>query len=383
MTLTAPPTKKLAANASVVDRPMKRQKIQGQNVLELVGSAISAVATVWIVFLLAGITAPAGLVICSGLLFFVVYGVLEWRLHDVLYMKDRLATLAVWTGAMMALIPLLLLVAYVIFKGLPVVAARFPHFLYADMSQSGGLEPVTAVGAGAAIMGTLEQVAIATLISVPIAMLTATYIIESRSWLSRTVRNVIDAMTGTPSIIAGLFIYLLWVVPHHTNGKSGLAAGMALSVMMLPVVTRARSMEVIAVVPGSLREAAMALGSPQWRVLQRVVLPTARAGLVTVIILGIARTTGETAELLFTAGGSSHYNLNPVSGWQDSLPLRVYELIFQPSTNAIREAWGVSFVLMLVIFLLFGAARMAGASRMGKKRRFRRRRRSVSAGAIS
>ncbi len=186
------------------------------------------------------------------------------------------------------------------------------------------------------------------------------------------MRNVIDAMTGTPSIIAGLFIYLLWVVPHGTNGKSGLAAGMALSVMMLPVVTRA-SMEVIAVVPGSLREAAMALGSPQWRVLQRVVLPTARAGLVTVIILGIARTTGETAELLFTAGGSSHYNLDPVSGWQDSLPLRVYELIFQPSTNAIREAWGVSFVLMLVIFLLFGAARIAGASRMGKKRRFRGR----------
>ena len=117
---------------------------------------------------------------------------------------------------------------------------------------------------------------------------------------------------------------------------------------MLPLVTRA-ALEVIIIVPGALREAALALGAPQWRVVLRVVLPTARVGLITAAILGVARTAGETAEVLFTAGGNSHYNLNPVSGFQDDLPLRIYELINQPSLNAIREAWGIAFVLVAVV----------------------------------
>ena len=139
-------------------------------------------------------------------------------------------------------------------------------------------------------------------------------------------------MTGSPAIIAGLFIYLLWVVPQKQNGQTGFAAALSLSVMMLPIVTRA-SQEVIAIVPGSLREAALALGSPQWRSVLRVMLPTARVGLITAMILGIARVAGETAPVLFTAGGNANYNWNPFSGKQDDLPLRVYELIFQPGAN--------------------------------------------------
>ena len=154
-------------------------------------------------------------------------------------------------------------------------------------------------------------------------------------------------MTGTPSIIAGLFIYILWVFPHGVNGKSGFVAAVTLSVMMIPVTCRA-ALEVIRVVPGSLREAALAIGAPQWRVALRVVLPTARAGLITAAILGVARTAGETAEVLFTAGGGPHYNWNPFHGDQDDLPLRIYEQVFQPSAKAISVGWGAAFVLMCV-----------------------------------
>ena len=118
-------------------------------------------------------------------------------------------------------------------------------------------------------------------------------------------------MTGAPAIIAGLFVYLLWTAPHHHSGKSGFAAALALAVMMLPVVTRA-AQEVLAIVPGSLREAALALGAPEWRVLLRVVLPTARAGLTTAVILGVARIAGETAPVFFNAGGLGRLQLEPV-----------------------------------------------------------------------
>jgi len=234
------------------------------------------------------------------------------------------------------------------------------------MSLAGGTNPVTEVGAGAAIMGTIEQVGIATLLTVPIAILTATYLVESRSLLARVVRNVVDAMTGTPSIIAGLFLYLVWVAPHRTDGygKTGITAACALSILMLPLVTRA-SIEVIKIVPGGLREAALGLGAPPWRVVLQVVIPTARVGLITASILGVARTTGETAEVLFTAGGNSHYNLNPLHGQQDDLPLRIFQLIFQPSVNATREAWGVAFVLVFVVLGLFVVARAIGSSNGG------------------
>jgi phosphate transport system permease protein len=283
-------------------------------------------------------------------------------------MKDRLATIAGWSGALVGLGALCAVVFFVIARGAPVAFARFPHFFVADFSQSGGLEPVTAVGAGAAIMGTVEQVGIATLISVPLAVLTAVFLARSRTRLARVVRNVVDAMTGTPSIVAGLFMYLVWVYPHHQNGKSSLACGLALSILMLPIVTRA-SLEMITVVPGSLREAALALGATEWRVELNVVVPAARTGLITAAILGVARTAGETAEVLFTAGGNSHYNLNPFQGDRDSLPFRIYEQIGQPSVFAIREAWGVAFVLLFVVLSLFVLARYVGSLGGGRRRR--------------
>jgi phosphate transport system permease protein len=350
------------------DAPNRRRRGLSAEAWELLGCLLASSATIWLIFTIAGLSAPFGFVVCTVMLFFTMYGLVTWRLHGVLHSKDRLGTAAIWTGSGMAFIALLAVVSYVAFKGFPVVIARFPHFITADMSGSGNSQSVTSYGAGAAIVGTLEQVAVATLISVPIGLLTATYLVESSSILSRVVRNVVDAMTGTPSIIAGLFIYLVWVAPHKTDGKNGVVAGVTLAIMMLPIVTRA-SIEVIRIVPGALREAALALGAPQWRVVLRIVMPAARVGLITAVILGIARTAGETAEVLFTAGGGPHYNLNPFHGNQDDLPLRIYEQVFQPSVSAIRVGWGVAFVLVVLVLALFTLARLVGSSGGGKRRR--------------
>jgi len=353
------------------DRPQRKRRATNEGVVEIVGSAVAAVATIWLVFAIDGVTAWFGLFFCSYLLFFTLYGIVSWRKYGVLRMKDRLATVAVWSGAVLALVVLLAVVSYVTVKGLPVVLSKFPSFLIHDMT--GGKNGNT-FGVGAAIVGTVEQVALATVISVPIAYLTATYMVESRSPLARVVRNVVDAMTGTPSIIAGLFMYTIWVVPHGVNGKSGFIAAITLSIMMLPVTCRA-ALEVIRIVPGSLREAALALGAPQWRVVLRVVIPTARVGLITAAILGVARTAGETAEVLFTAGGGPHYNFNPFQGNQDDLPLRIYEQVFQPSAQAISIGWGAAFVLMVVVLALFILARLVGSS--GSMFRVPRRSRST------
>jgi phosphate transport system permease protein len=359
---------------SVAERPNRRPRVVPAVVWEMGGSAVAALAFVWVVFSVSGTSALLGLFVSWFLTFVTVYAVLCWRLHGILVMKDRLATVGMWTGALTALVPLLAVIIFVVIRGAPVALDHFPHFFYADMLKVGAGNPVTSVGAGAAIVGTVEQVGLAALMTVPLGVLTATYLVDSPGPFARLVSYVVDAMTGAPAIIAAVFVYLIWVAPLRHNGQSGFAAALALSVMMLPVVTRA-SQEVIAVVPGALREAALALGAPRWRVVLRVVLPTARAGLVTAVILGVARVAGETAPVLFAAGGNVYYNWNPFHGQQDNLPLRIYELIGQGSGNITKDAWGVSFVLVLLVLGLFVLARLAGRSNPGR-RTLRGRRRS-------
>lgn len=359
------------ANARpLTESPRRGRPVTSAMVWELGGCLVSSAASVWLIFTLTGLSAPFGALVSWLLTSFVLYGVVNWRLHGPLVMKDRLATMALWVGALCALIPLMAVILYVVFKGLPVSMSRFPHFFVSDMSQLGNeLGPNAKdnlVGTGAAIVGTVEQVGIAAALTVPLGLLTATFLADHTGLFARLVGSVVDATTGAPAIICGLFVYIVWVVPQKTNGKSGLAASMALAVMMLPIVTRA-AQEVIAIVPGSLREAALALGAPRWRVIVQVVLPTARAGIATAVILGIARVAGETAPILFAAGGNNRFNWDPFHGFQDSLPLRIYELINQGKPALTTDAWGVSFVLVLVVVILFIFARRVGAARPGKR----------------
>ena len=334
----------------------------------MLGSAAAAVALVWVSFSVAGVSGPFGFGVCCVMGFLVIYAIVCWRIYGVLTMKDRLAALVIWLGALTAFVPLVAVLFYVAIQGGSVAVARFPHFFVTDLSRFTAYGPVTSVGASAAIVGTVEQVGLATVISVPLGIITAVYIVNNKNSYSRVVSIVVDAMTGSPAIIAAIFIYILWVVPQRTSGQTGFAASLALSVMMLPIVCRA-SQEVIAIVPGSLTEASLALGSPQWRTILRIVLPTARVGLVTAVILGVARIAGETAPVIFTAGGNYTTNWNPFSGKQGDLPLTMYQLITAGGgTNPIREAWGVGFVLILVVLTLFLLARLVGSKTPGSSR---------------
>ncbi|MHB8681851.1 MAG: phosphate ABC transporter permease PstA [Acidimicrobiales bacterium] len=363
--LAPPPVSSPAALGAAVspaeDSPQRPAWLTRDVLLEAAVPVVSAFSLVAVIFLMAGVWAPLGFTVCWLASFAVIYWFVVRRRHGVLVAKDRLATLYVWSGAVVALIPLAAIIVYVLWRGFPVVFTHFPHFLVGDMSQARPSDRTTAAaGMGAAILGTIEQVALATVITVPVAILAATFLNESRSGFARIVRGVVDAMTGTPSIIAGLFVYLFWVVPRHTAGSSGFAASLALSVLMLPFVTRTAE-EVLKVVPGTLREAAVALGSPHWRMVMRVILPTARTGLVTAVILGIARAVGETAPVLFTTQYTTRFNLNPFHGPQSDLPLQVYTLIVSPSTVGIKEGWGGALVLVAVVLTLFVLARLLGS----------------------
>ena len=241
-----------------------------------------------------------------------------------------------------------------------------PRFFTSDLADVGPLNP-EAGGALHGIVGTLEQVGLATAAVVPVAILTAVYLHEIKGRLAPLVRFIVDAMSGLPSIVAGLLVYTLWVRSHDFSGA---AAAAGLAILMLPTVTRA-SEEILRTVPDSLREGSLALGAPQWRVVFRIVLPTARAGLFTAVILGVARAVGETAVLILTALGSDTLNTNPFSGPQSSLPLFVYKLYRLPNSTQVARAWTGGLVLVLLVLLLFVIARAIAkrgdTSRKGKR----------------
>jgi len=203
----------------------------------------------------------------------------------------------------------------------------------------------------------LQQVLIATGISVPLGLLVAVYLTEyGRGPLAAAVRTLVDVMVGIPSIVAGLFIYAFWVLGLK-QGFSGFAAGLALSILMLPVVVRT-SEEMIKLVPSSLREAAYALGLPRWKTILRVVLPTASAGITTGVTLAIARVTGETAPLLLTAFGFDAIKTDPFHGPQSALPLFVFQQASSSFDVAVRRAWAGALTLIVVVLVLTALARL-------------------------
>jgi len=343
------------------DRP-RRRGLDVDRAVELGAAAVAAAVGVWAPFHLAGWDAPFGFVLCWFGAFMAIYGITVQQRHGPLVRRDRLATALIGAGTTVALLPLFLVLYFVVRQGLPVVLSRFPRFpfLRQDLRNFSPRDPVSKAGMSQAIVGSIEQVGLATAMTVPIGVLTAAYLNEVGGRFATGVRTVADAMTGLPSIIAGLFIYAAWVQPQHEQGFSGLAAAIALAVVMLPTVVRTAE-EVLRLVSGHLREAALALGAPEWRVALRVVLPTARTGLVTAALLGVARAVGETAPVLLTAFGSPRLNLNPFRGTQDDLPMRIYLLVRSPSDSNNAAAWGGALLLLLVILTLFTLARILGS----------------------
>ena len=286
------------------------------------------------------------------LLYFLSTVLTEGRLPAV----DEVIAVIVMSGAVGLLVPLVLIIGFIVVRGIGGITATF---FTQDLATTGTLD--SGGGLAHALVGTLEQVAIAVVISVPLGVMTAVFLNEVKGPLVRPVRIFVDAMSGVPSIVAGLFIYAVWIV-QFGHGFSGFAASLALAVLMLPTITRTAE-EVLRLVPDGLREASLALGAPEWRTTMRVVLPTARSGLITAVILGVARAVGETAPLIMTSFGATTMNVNPFDGAQASLPLSVYQLVSNPFASQQERAYAGAFILILTVLALFTLARLLGRKR--------------------
>jgi phosphate transport system permease protein len=255
-------------------------------------------------------------------------------------------------ATVVALVPLVLILWYLIKKGLGSFSGSFftsdPNGNF--LGYPGGIK--------SAILGTLEMVGLATLIAVPIGVGVALYLTEygRESGFGKAVRYFVDVMTGVPSIVFGLFIYITLILSGVGGGFAGWKGSVALALLMLPIVTRSAEV-VLLLVPDSLREAALALGAPRWRVVARIVLPTALPGLVTGVLLSIARAAGETAPLLFTATLVQGTNFD-LSQRMNSLPAQIFADVGQAQDRLVARAWGAALTLVLMILLLTLVARL-------------------------
>lgn len=344
------------------DKPRRQKRFSPSERFEFVVAGTAGVSGALVLALLMDWRAPLTLVIWAMLLFLVAEWLLVRDRAGPMSATDQVLSVVVWSTAVIAVALLAWMIVYVLLKG---IGGLSWSFFTEDLSRVGPLDP----GGGAfhAMIGTLMQTSIAAAVAVPLAVLTAVYLHELRGRMAGTVRFVSDAMSGLPSIVAGLFVYTIWVRAH---GFSGIAGAAALMIVMLPIVTRTAE-EILRTVDPGLRESALAMGSPEWRMVMRIVLPTVRAGLLTAAILGIARAVGETAPVLITSFGSNTTNYDVFSGPQASLPLYIYQLIRQPNAVQQQRAWAGALLLIGLVMALFTMARVIsnrGAKRLGAQR---------------
>ena len=271
------------------------------------------------------------------------------RRYQVRRATNALVAAVTFGCTLLVLTPLVVILAFLARTGLSALNGEFFTQLPGAAGEPGG-------GMANAIAGTLILVALAAGIGIPIGVLGGTYLSEFASTrVSRTARFTADVMNGIPSIVMGLFAYVLIVLPMRHF--SALAGGVALGVMLIPTVMRTTE-EIVRLVPQSVREAALALGIPQWKTMLRVVLPTAAAGIVTGIMVGVARVAGETAPLLFTAFGNRFWNrdlLQPIA----ALPIQIFAYAISPFDDWHRQAWAGALVLVTLVLLVNIMARYA------------------------
>ena len=266
--------------------------------------------------------------------------------------KDRAARVAILACTVLAITPLVLIVYYLLRKGL---GAWSGNFFTTDPTGNTFFKNSNIGGIKSAIVGTIEIVALASAISIPIGIGVAVWLVEygKDSRFASIVRFFVDVLTGVPSILFGLFIYIVLV---EGTGYAGYKGSLALALLMLPIVIRAVEV-ILLLIPAALRESALALGAPRWRVVFNVVLPTALPGMVTGVLLAIARAAGETAPLLFTAAAVMKVNFN-LSEPMNSLPVQIYNDVISPTSAVVERAWGAALTLVVMILLLNLLARL-------------------------
>ena len=321
--------------------------------------AAAALALAAVVVLVPGIGGRVLIVVLGVAFYLVGLFAAATRVEGRRSARNRIWKTLIYAACILAILPLASVVWTLVSKG---VVRLDANFFGTSMNNIGARDPNG--GAYHAIVGTLLQVGLATLMAVPLGVFGAIYLVEyGRGRFALTVRFFVDVMTGIPSIVAGLFILAFWVLkvsPLFNNGTprfSGFAASLALTVLMLPTIVRSTE-EMLRLVPGPLREGAYALGVPQWKTIIKVVLPTALPGIVTGIMLAVARAAGETAPVLLVAGGAAAINYDPFEGNQSSLALFVYQQAGDASRYAPQRAWTAALTLVALVLVLTITAKL-------------------------
>lgn len=334
-----------------------------RDVMAIGGAAASSLCTTKLLFgMITPLAGPLGFAVVAFVLFTATYALLISRSEDRPAVVDKVTSVLMASCAVLAGSALVSVVAFTLWEGR--VALGKSNLYLDDMSTTGPLDPLSKGGISHAIVGTLVIMAVCLLITVPLGMACAVFLTETRSRAGGLVRTIVDAMTALPSIVAGLFIFATFILILGFE-RSGLAAALAVSIMMLPIIIRASDV-VLRLVPGNLREAAAALGAPVWRTVWYVVLPTARPGLATAVILGVARGAGETAPVLLTSGVTASMNLNVTEGPMMSLPLATFDFVRSPQPTVIARGFATAAVLMLLVLGLFVLARVMGGRPAGQ-----------------
>ena len=353
------------------DVPRRVGALRISDVLAVVGAVLASLSLTIIIYaFLTPAGGPVGFFATMFVLFMVSYGILVSLDESMPTVRDRLVLVGVHALAITVFITLVFVVLFAFFRG--VEALPYFNFFTQDMTLAGPLDPLSEGGIIHAITGTLIQITISLAITIPLGLMTAVFLNEIPGPFSRFVRTIVEAMTALPSIVAGLFIYATFILILGL-GKSGMAASLAISVMMLPIMIRASDV-VLRLVPSTLKEASLGLGASNWHTMWHVTLPTARSGLVTAIILATARGIGETSPVLLTSGFTAAFNANPFNGPMISLPLAIFQFVKSPEPTMIARGFGTAAVLMLIVVLLFVIARIIGGQTVAKKERARERR---------
>jgi phosphate transport system permease protein len=304
-----------------------------------------------------------GWLVVAALLYLVVLGVMSSLVENRRKATDRVIRGLVTVAFLLAIIPLVSTLATVIVRGVGEINWTFISTSTSNVFDPKTLTVVQTEGALQSIVGTLIITGITCVISIPIGIMTAIYLVEYSqrgNWMSRTVTSLVDIMTGIPSIVAGLFAFALFSLLFGPKAFSGVSAAVALSVLMIPIVVRS-SEEMLKLVSMELREASYALGVSKFLTITKVVLPTAIAGLITGVMLAIARVIGETAPIFIAASFTNNFNSNPFSGPMQTLPVMAYTGYKFPTTNisgSLESAWGAALLLIILVVILNLIARI-------------------------
>ncbi len=365
--------------SSAVELRVRTRGATSQDSATFIGAAAAALGLIWLIYeRVLPFSGVSGFWLSWYVLFLAIYYAMARMQWDKLEARNRLAAVAFGTGGVLAIVIVVDQVGYSLFRGASAVG--HVNFWTQSMAFAGPDTAMTVGGVVHAILGSVEQIGLATVFAVPLGIAAALFLVEIGGGLARAVRTIVEAMTALPDLVAGLFIYVTLILSLGV-GKSGFCAALAIGVTIMPIVARASEV-VLRIVPGTLREGAYAVGASQWRTVRDVILPTARSGLATAVVLAMARGIGETAPVLLVAGYTKELNANPFAGPQTSLPLFIYNAVHIFGTPAyVERGFGAGFVLVVVVLALFAIARRIGGSTPGELTKRQRRKLARKAAA--